>query len=124
MEQLICHLIGDYLLQSDWMATKKVERFYIAVIHGLFYSLPFLLLGINVYQFILIAGSHAVIDRLRVAKYICFWKNFLAPETEWPTWENCKATGYPESRPMWLTAWLMIIADNALHMTINYFVIG
>lgn len=64
--------------------------------------------------------SHLVIDRLRLARYIVFAKNFLAPRSHWPTWERCKATGYDEARPVWLAVWLLIIADNALHLLINY----
>jgi hypothetical protein len=35
-------------------------------------------------------------------------------------WENCKATGYPSETPVWLATWLLIIADNALHLAINF----
>ena len=31
--------------------------------------------------------------------------------------------GYPNSSPAWLTVWLMIIADNTLHLTINFIAI-
>jgi hypothetical protein len=41
---LLAHLAGDYLLQSDWMATQKVRRWWPAVVHGLTYLLPFLLI--------------------------------------------------------------------------------
>ncbi|MBT2390812.1 DUF3307 domain-containing protein [Streptomyces sp. ISL-1] len=32
-ESLLAHLAGDYLIQSDWMATEKVKRWWPAVVH-------------------------------------------------------------------------------------------
>lgn len=34
-------------------------------------------------------------------------------------WANCKATGYPSEVPPWLSVWLLIIADNVMHVLIN-----
>jgi len=31
------------------------------------------------------------------------------------------ATGYPADALPWLAFWLLIIADNVLHLTINFF---
>ncbi len=33
-ESLLAHLVGDYLIQSDWMATEKVKRWWPAIVHG------------------------------------------------------------------------------------------
>jgi hypothetical protein len=33
--------------------------------------------------------------------------------------ELCKATGYEPGRPAWLSVWLLIIADNIMHVLIN-----
>jgi hypothetical protein len=38
-----------------------------------------------------------------------------------PTWDDCKATGYPSATPQWLAVFLLIAADNTLHLAINYF---
>jgi hypothetical protein len=40
-----------------------------------------------------------------------------------PAWSECKATGYPPDTPPWLAVWLMIIADNTIHVLINSAVI-
>lgn len=37
-----------------------------------------------------------------------------------PPWSFCTATGYPPGVPDWLAFWLLIVADNTLHLTINY----
>jgi len=117
MLQLILHLIGDYLTQSDWMANEKVKRTFPALIHATVYSLPFLLLG-SWKAVLFIAVTHFFIDRFRLAKYIVFAKNFIG--WPWPTWNDCKATGYPSKCPLWMAVWLMIIADNTIHLACNY----
>lgn len=117
MEQLLLHLIGDYVTQSDWMATEKTKNSFAAFCHALVYSLPFALLA-SFPAWLVIFGTHFLIDRFRLARYIVFAKNFLG--WPWPKWEDCKATGYPSDRPVWLTVWLLIVADNTLHLVINY----
>lgn len=120
--ELIAHLIGDYVLQSDWMAQEKVRSWLVAVIHATVYSLPFLLLCDPSWAALaVIVGTHAVIDRLRLAKYVCYAKNFLAPSSYWYDWADCKDTGYNKNRPVWMAVWLLIIADNTIHITINHF---
>jgi hypothetical protein len=116
---VLLHFVGDYLLQSNWMASEKLKRWWPAFLHALSYTLPFLLLTQNILALLIIGGTHAVIDRYRLAKHIVFAKNFLAPRKYWPSWEDSKKTGYPNSTPIWLATWLMIIADNMIHIIIN-----
>ena len=118
MEQLIIHLFGDYVTQTDWMAVNKTKRWYVAFIHAIVYSLPFLLLAPSVAAFLTILISHAVIDKLRLARYVIFCKNLATDPSL--KWGDCKATGFHHSRPEWLTVWLMIITDNTMHLAINY----
>jgi len=44
------------------------------------------------------------------------------PKTILPNlpWSDCSATGYTPDVPAWLSVWLLIAADNTLHLTINY----
>lgn len=122
MEQLILHLIGDYVTQSDWMAVNKTKNSLAAWVHALFYSFPFLLL-IRHAPNPAIAGcvilvTHFLIDRFRLARYVVWAKNWIGPGNR--PWSECTATGYPPGRPDWLCVWLLIIADNTLHLAINY----
>ena len=122
MEQLILHLFGDYVTQSDWMAQNKTKQFEPAFVHALVYSAPFGLLTQHARlpwcAFTVILLTHFLIDRFRLARYVVFAKNFIG--WPWPTWEDCKATGYPSDRPAWLAVWLLIVADNTMHLAINY----
>lgn len=119
--QIVCHLIGDYILQSDWMATEKTKKSLAALWHVLTYALPFVFLRPSFFGLVFIVGSHFVIDRWRLARFVVFAKNRLAPVDEWATWSYSKATGYPRERPDWMAVWLLIIADNTMHLLCNGF---
>ena len=101
MEQLIIHLFGDYVTQTDWMAVNKTKRWYVAFIHAIVYSLPFLLLSPSVAAFLTILISHAVIDKLRLARHVIFCKNLVTDPSL--KWKDCNVTGFHYSRPEWLT---------------------
>ena len=110
MEQILAHLVGDYILQTHWMAVNKVNKLYVAIIHAFTYTLPFLLIIQEIVPLLIIFGTHVVIDRYRVAMYITRIKNWCFT-----------GNGYPESTPVWLSTWLVIILDNTLHLLINYY---
>ena len=113
---ILAHLIGDYILQSHWMATEKVNRWWPAIAHALTYGLPFLLVTQSPLAVAVIVVTHAVIDRYRLAKHVVWAKNQIAPKAYRP---GHTATGYPEDTPPWLAVWLLIIADNTIHIAIN-----
>jgi hypothetical protein len=118
MLQLILHLFGDYVTQSDWMAQNKTKASFPAFAHALAYSLPFLILTRSPLALAVILVTHFLIDRFRLARYVVFAKNFIG--APWPKWSDCKGTGYPSDRPAWMAVWLLIIADNTIHLAINY----
>lgn len=117
--QLIAHAVGDYVLQSHWMASAKTTRHFPAVAHAVLYGVPFLILGASPAALAVVVGTHFVIDRWRLARHVVWVKNFMAPPGTNPSWEECKATGYPSDVPPWLSVWLMIAADNTMHVAIN-----
>lgn len=117
--QLVLHGIGDYIIQSDWMATTKTSRHWPAVIHSVTYGIPFLLLRPSWLAMTVIVVSHFVIDRWRLARYVIWVSNFLAPRGVNSPWGACTATGFPDDRPPWLAVWLLFIVDNLMHVIIN-----
>ena len=144
MAQLIAHLVGDYMLQSDWAAAEKTKKSLAALMHVLTYMVPFLILTRNPYTLAVIVGTHFVIDRWRLARYVCWAKNFLAPphierktcgclpnegrcpdcgKSTWVRnlpWAECSGTGYGPDKPPFMAVWLMIITDNTMHLICNY----
>jgi hypothetical protein len=117
-DQLVAHAVGDYLLQSDWMATQKTRRSLPALVHASVYGLPFLFLSTSPLALLIICVSHFVIDRWRLARYLSWFSNRLAPGPH-PSWNECHDTGYSEQRPPWISQWLLVISDNTLHVLIN-----
>jgi hypothetical protein len=122
MLQLLLHLIGDYLTQTDWMAKNKTKSSLAAGAHAVVYSIPFLILSPSISAFSVILTTHFLIDRFRLARFVVFAKNKITnPSLKW---SDCSATGYHKDDPAWLTVWLLIAADNTLHLTINYFALS
>jgi uncharacterized membrane protein len=121
--QLICHLFGDYVLQSSWMAVEKTKRLWPATVHSFVYYIPFLVvMQPSNKAAVAIIGTHILIDRLALARYVCFAGNFIAPPIYWLKWADCKKTGYHEkvpAVPAHRADWLNTIVDNTMHLTIN-----
>lgn len=120
MAQLIAHLFGDYIFQSHWMAGEKRRSTFPAILHAVLYGLAIAFVTQSVHALFVIVITHFVIDRWRLARYLIWVKNFMAPRAHWRPWKECEQTGYPDTEPVWLTTWLYIGADNAIHLLINY----
>jgi len=116
MNELLAHMLGDYVIQTDHMAARKTQAHGPAVAHALTYTVPFLALTRRWQPLAVIAGTHFVIDRYRLAKHVCWAKNQIAP-AEWRPPHT--ATGYSPDKPDWMTVWLLILADNTMHGVIN-----
>jgi hypothetical protein len=116
---IVAHLVGDYIVQSEWMASEKTKRWWPAIVHGVTYTLPFLFITQSWSALLVIAGTHIVIDHYRLARHVSWLKNQVGPRGSRPTWEDARATGYPSAKPAWMSVWLMIITDNTLHILIN-----
>lgn len=151
--QLVAHGIGDYVFQSDWMAASKTQKSVAALAHVTTYTLAFVPLActwtdlslspttwipasVGWLALLFILVTHFVIDRWRLARYVCWAKNWLAPKwltmpmsgaegelppkplRNWP-WESCVGTGYGPDKQPWMAVWLMIITDNLLHVLCN-----
>ena len=136
MKQLLSHLVGDYLLQSHWMATEKRKSDKAAALHALAYTAAFLPQTRKIPALVGIASTHYLIDRYGLARYPIYAKNFLSPgglsdamqivehrdmlrrhKTKLVT----TPTGMPEEAPQGLATGLFITADNTLHLLCNAF---
>lgn len=118
----LLHLLGDYILQTDWMAINKTKRMYPAFVHGFVYSVPFYIAFHPSWNaWLTICFSHVLIDRYRLARFVVYAKNKLGNlGNPLMTWYKCDQTGYPNSMAPWMSVWLLIIADNTIHLLINY----
>lgn len=68
MEQLLCHLFADFVLQSDWMAMNKSKRSWPCLVHVPIYTSVFLFLTTSWKALLVIGAVHFVLDRCLVEK--------------------------------------------------------
>lgn len=62
---IFCHLVGDYVLQSDWIAKEKIHDMYILLVHCALYCLPFYLVYGFTIQLAVLFIMHVIIDLLK-----------------------------------------------------------
>ena len=105
MIQLLLHLIGDYLLQTDWMAKNKKAKthngLYACILHCFVYSLPFFYTA-NYRQVALISLTHFLIDRWFFVKW---YMNTFGLK------DFAKAPFAP---------WSIFVVDNTFHLLCNF----
>ncbi|MFT9847146.1 DUF3307 domain-containing protein [Aneurinibacillus sp. REN35] len=99
---LLAHLVGDYLLQTEWMAKYKAERWLPLLAHCLVYTMvvalfAFLWLpdGLSTWGIALIFISHIILDRRTL---VAFWYKRIMRVTDASS------------------KWLMIIVDQTFHL--------
>ena len=98
MHWVYAHLIGDYLLQNDWMALNKKRRTIPALLHVAVYCVPFLFTGLAGWQIALIGVQH-----------------FLQDRTSFIMWfMRIKGSGQFATGPC--APWSIIVTDNIIHL--------
>lgn len=128
---LLGHLLGDYVLQNSYMAAQKTKSGLVAAYHGIIQGWLFAM-AVSIFapspaavpiviSLVVVAVTHAVIDRYRLAKQAVWAVNQIAPPEFRYRWsEGRENNGHPEATPAWMSTWLMIIADNTLHLAISF----
>ncbi|MBD7906742.1 DUF3307 domain-containing protein [Sporosarcina gallistercoris] len=100
---IVGHLIGDYLLQTRWMAAGKATKWAPLITHCFIYtsvvSVAFLMNSgmIPISAVVLIFVSHVILDRRR---FVAWWAKTIM--------------GLKDEEP----AWLLIIADQIFHIIV------
>ena len=117
---ILAHLVGDYILQSHWMATEKTQHWWPALVHGFFYTLPYIFVTQSIWALLFIGLTHAIIDRYRLAKHVGWLKNKIGPRRSRPSFsEAMENGGYNSATPVFMSTFLMIVTDNTLHLVLN-----
>lgn len=106
MHFIYAHLVGDYLLQNDYMAKGKKNSNLICTLHIVTYMLPFLLCNLSPIQFCLIAAQHWIQDRTNIIL------------------DFCKYTGKSDFIKSPMGPWSIIIVDNIFHILWMAFIIN
>lgn len=105
MEQILLHLIGDYLIQNDWMAQNKKKLTWAGElacqVHCLSYSLPFLFIGSWV-ALLAIYITHYAIDRSQFVSWFM------------------RVTGKSDFSKAPFAPWSIFVVDNTFHLVCNF----
>ena len=68
MDWIFCHLVGDYVLQVDFIANTKGKNWYHLFVHCMLYILPFRIVYGTDWRLIVLFATHISIDALK-ARY-------------------------------------------------------
>lgn len=94
---LVGHLVGDYLLQTAWMADRKAEQWLPLVVHGAVYTLSVWLLslpagGLSHRGLAVVFVTHLIVDRRQA---VGWWVRNV-----------CRAQHLP---------WMFMVVDQSWH---------
>ena len=98
MHWIYAHLIGDYIIQNDWMAQNKKNSHLHCVVHIITYMIPFLLCNMVWWQLLLIAIQHYAIDKTKFVGWFM----------------GIKGSSIFRDGP--LSPWSWVVVDNVLHI--------
>lgn len=112
MIQLIAHLLGDFVFQTDEMAKNKPNfdfyGWWWCLLHCIIYALPFLTITQNFQPIFLIFFSHFIIDKFGIAKH---WCQIFKVGARFD-WNN------------WIKIYLIFMVDMAFHLGCNYIILS
>lgn len=136
---LLCHFVGDFSLQSDWMSKNKGSKTLPCLVHVLIYTFVFALFMTTSWKALLFIGAtHFIFDRFTIILRRLIWLKNHFP-CGYPPFKLCDSTGYYDDSPYnsyapnkhtnkrygkprhkEITWWLYIITDNTVHLLCNF----
>ena len=142
---LLCHFVGDFWLQSDWMALNKSKKTWNCLVHVLIYTACFTVLTLSWKALLFIGITHFILDRWHIILKRLIWFRGHFPLGEYPPFVLCDTTGYFDDSPyntrpfnkytpeeqetlkkrygnprlFFISMWLYIVHDNVLHLICN-----
>lgn len=100
---IIGHLVGDYLLQTDWMAQNKKLKSLPCLVHCLVWaSCVYFFSGFGFAAILFLFLCHFIQDRTQIVKW---WMSIASPGFMQPP----------------LAPWSMIVVDNVWHIVQIWF---
>ncbi len=103
---IIGHLVGDYLVQNDWMAQNKKKNSFICAIHCLFWTGSVMAL----------TGWYAIMSaRVLLVFGVLFLTHFAQDRTNIVQWWM-KLIRQPKFLQPPLAPWSIIVVDNVWHI--------
>lgn len=101
IDAIVGHLVGDYILQNDWMAQGKKKSSLICSIHCITWSASVCLFSgcFSLVLFVLLFVSHFIQDRTNIIRW---WMGRIGQD------------GFAEN----LGPWSVIVVDNVFHIVV------
>jgi len=106
MNWFMAHLVGDYMLQNDWMAQNKKKATLPCFVHCLLYTISVAIFtiqsdwGLREWSVVFIA--HFIQDRTKIVNWYM------------------QAFGQSDFAKPPLAPWSIIVVDNTLHLLVLY----
>lgn len=109
---IIGHLVGDYLLQNDWMALNKKKHSFNCAIHCCIWA----------WAVCMFAGWYPWIDwKMAVIWQALFWSHYAQDRTNViPWWMDL--IGQKQFRTGMCSPWSIIVVDNVWHIVVIFLV--
>lgn len=101
---IIGHLVGDYILQNNWMAMNKSKNWLALIIHSLVYTTA-------VFLFSLFAGGIGL-----VAILIIFLAHIILDRRTFVRWWLTNINKSPD------IFWLQVMVDQTFHLLILFLI--
>ncbi|HNB54847.1 MAG TPA: DUF3307 domain-containing protein [Anaerolineales bacterium] len=82
MNPYVAHLVGDFLLQNEWMAMNKRKSSWACFVHVMVYLIPMAFTGLAWWQLLLIGVTHFAQDR---SDFVFWWMRTYkrVPQEHW-----------------------------------------
>jgi hypothetical protein len=107
-EAIIGHLVGDFLLQNDWMAANKKKNSWVCLLHCLIWT---------AWVCCLAGWWHAW-----WAPVVLCLTHFLQDRTTFVPWWMKNVSGQAGFASGPLSPWSIIVVDNVMHILTIYLV--
>jgi hypothetical protein len=104
MNPFVAHLIGDFILQNEWMVASKKTKSYVCLVHVVVYLIPFLLTGLQWWQILLIGAQHFVQDR---SEFVFWWMR-VWKKVNAETWDQLALFVDQAFHLMWIEAIILL----------------
>ena len=127
-ELLLGHLVGDYLLQNEWMAMNKSKNtlngWLAAFIHCLLYTVAVCLFMWNFdwYWMLIVFLSHFFIDKFMLAEYYLHYikgkglKDYVKKDQSLPK----KELNRYDALEGGFSAFVYAVSDNTMHLVLMW----
>jgi hypothetical protein len=113
---IIGHLVGDYLLQNDWMARNKKTHHFPCLLHAWIWTHCVCLFAGWLTIGTILAGDPFQTTRFAVAFFVLFGLHFIQDRTQIIVFWMTRVNRQPKFVEPPMAPWSIIVVDNVWHI--------